>query len=800
MDYPIDERTSFLVKIPSRINDCLELDFDVRFDKDSDTGYIFRICSKNGDDGSGLCLFFDSMSDYYNFRTIWEGHRFLTNTDIHKSEIKEGEWLHVNFRVCPDEDAIYLKLGNYEAKGDIDLDYTRPCIYFGKSEYRIDVPSFSMKNLRTVVDGREVSFALNEDSGSLARSSSFKIRGKLDNPEWLMQDRFRWKKVASYSSYGFLTTGYDQAAHEVYLISRDSLRTVSLGRGGVHSFRTAGSNPLPTFLGTSFVSPRSDGYYCYEVFYGRNEEYNRSNGTPTAVFLDKTSLQWTPLSSQTLPMQMHHHGQSLDSENNRFLIYGGFGNRLYNGSFYSFSLDDNSWSGPVSIGGDKPWPRYFCSMGRDEKTGNLYLFGGMGNESGDQIVGRQYLYDFFRVDPDTMEAEKLWSLPWEGMNEVPVRSMILPGDGYFYTLLYPESLTNSELRLIRFSIEDGSKEVFADAIPINSDKILTNANVYFDPVLGQLVAIIEETRDDISSVVHIYTLSFPPAIQGLSTVAKQRLSLIAVLILCLAVLGTVVFFVVRGAKKRWRLRASIPVTALVSESPKPGSILMFGHFAAIDSDGNDISVAFTEKVRQLLYVILYEGEKNISSRRIRAILWPDKEEDKAKNILGVTMNKLRKALDRIGDVKVIFEDNHFILSSGDSFHCDYLEFFRLIRSESPDMDNLIRLLSRGKFLQGETDPMFDKMKEDVERRVSPIMAAEMHRRFELKEYQNAITCADILRDIDILDEDALAIKVRSLRILGKEEEARRCYQSFISDYKKDYDEEYKLAYEQIISL
>lgn len=788
-EFPIEERTSMETRLRKAFTDSLVLRFDLALTREHDSGYIFRIGHLSNDDNTGgVCLFMDSNGDEYQFRVIWEGHRFVSMLSFPKSSVREGEWLPVYFKLDPVGGNVLLTIRGLSSVGELELDrWTKTYLSLGKNEYRIDVPSFDLKNLSVKMNQDLIEFPLNEDSGNIASSSSPLMKAKVSNPEWLNQDRLHWKKRFTKSSREFLTCGYDVKRHEVYIISKDSLSRIPLGKGSPSRVNTDSPNPLHTFLGSSF--PSDNGYCCYEVYYG--EEVPED--TPTMAFLDEDS-RWNILSKEQFPTQLHHHNLITDTLRNRRYLYGGFGNRLYNGRF--LCLDSIfRWIPMEQLHGDEVWPRYFASAGWDPETDRIYLFGGMGNESGDHIVGRQYMYDFFSINPDTFEAEKVWTHPTPWPNKVPVRNMVLPGDECFYTLMYPESNTETELQLCRFSLKDGQMQEYANAIPMNSDRILTNANLYFDDDLQKLVAVIEESSNDIDSKVTVYTLSFPPMKQSLSTVSRQKIKLVSALLLAGLLAGVVLFFKARRkSKTRHWLKASIPATTLGPLKPTPNSIFLFGDFAAFDAKGNDISNQFPEKIRQLLILILSGGEKGASSKRLRATLWPDKDDEHAKNLRGVTMNKLRKALSQMDGASIVFEENHFILKHQELFHCDLFMYRQILQSEEPDMDTLIRLLSRGKILLGESDPMFDKMKEDIEQQIHPIMLSEMKRRLGLKEYANAILCADILFQTDPLDEDALAAKVQALRLLGREEEARSIYQVFISRYKREYGEEYGTPY------
>lgn len=50
----------------------------------------------------------------------------------------------------------------------------------------------------------------------------------------------------------------------------------------------------------------------------------------------------------------------------------------------------------------------------------------MGNESGDQVIGRRYFHDFYKVDLQEMRVQKLWDISEGQPNMVPAA-------GYGYT-------------------------------------------------------------------------------------------------------------------------------------------------------------------------------------------------------------------------------------------------------------------------------------------------------------------------------------------------------------------------------
>lgn len=89
--------------------------------------------------------------------------------------------------------------------------------------------------------------------------------------------------------------------------------------------------------------------------------------------------------------------------------------------------------------------------------------------------------------------------------------MILSKDGkYLYLLAYPEYKPQTLLQLYRFSIADGSYETLGNSIPMTSEEIATNANLYFNPELDEFYCVTQEFEKYGQSTTRIYSLSNPP--------------------------------------------------------------------------------------------------------------------------------------------------------------------------------------------------------------------------------------------------------------------------------------------------
>lgn len=793
LEKTIEERTSVDIRgLRSRIcDDSLCVAFDFKLFEEAQLGYIFQLKTGKSGKSPTINLFYEGDVGRSVMRVIYEGRRFITSVNL-PGEGHRGMWMRLRMRLDPRKDSVYLKIeGVGEANGYLDLpDKIRPDLSFGKRKYILEVPSIAIKDLTVTTDAESISFPFNEDSGTRASSDIPLVFADISNPRWLANDYCHWRKEFQISSGSFLCAGYDTIRHQIYAINRDSITLDNIASKRTTTALMPGRCPVKITLGTSFVNPSDQKIYVYELYYRDNP-----GGNPSMASLNLDSLKWTSVTDSRISMQSHHHGEWLDVDSGQFLTFGGFGNSSYSGNFRKFDFQTKEWEESPVSGDGKLWPRFFQAMGYDHSSDRLYIFGGIGNENGDQFIGHQYFYDFHEVNPHTMESRLLWSVNWKGSNRVPARNMIIPGDGNFYVLFYPESLTESEVSLYRFSMKDGSFKELGDCFPIYSDRISANANLYYDKALQTLIATVEESQDDIRSKITAYTLSFPPKPLTTSTVFRRRVKRTMILTVSLLLVMSLVLFYLR---KR-RLNAIKRMTAKPEEpsEPKIDSILLFGPFKAFDHEGQDISSLFTGKLRLLFCLLLQAGESGLGSNEISFLLWPEKEGNESKNIRGVTINKLRKALSGIKGVSVEIAEGRYCLKSSEDFYCDLLAILNILGSKRPDINTLISSLSKGKFLSLETDPVLDGLKEDVEMKIEPVVMDEMLSLFKKKLFKGAIDCAEIIFCIDPFNDDALTYMVLSLRQLQMDSEARRRYMEFTSRYKKDYQEDYPRRYEEI---
>lgn len=811
---PIDQRTSYNVfgNTTAAFSNYYNIEFDLSLHPTTAIGYIIRV--KNKESNRIYNLFYDGQGDNLTFKFNEEGKNNLIVATMDKEELLNMPWFRMKISFNLKSDSINLTIHNrtFGAGNEALPDTYYPIVLFGKSDHIIDVPSFAIKDL-SVGNKETYLFALKESEGNIVHDINGRSFGNVSNPEWLVNDAYHWRYKASFQSQSVAGANYNPERKEIYYFNGDSLRIYNVRSEKTNTRVFEEKCPVRLVLGTNFIDARHNKLHSYETYYAPPiDDYTG----PTSASLDLDTYQWTVENYQQLVSPLHHHGAFFNPSTEQYTLFGGFGKMRYSKDFYTYDLNKKTWDTLGGFTGDFLSPRYFSSVGYLKENNSVYIFGGMGNESGEQTVGRKYYYDLYKVDLTTRHISKLWEIQWQRDNVVPVRGMVILNDSCFYTLCYPEHFSKSFLKLYRFSLRDGHYEILGDSIPIYSDKITTNANLYYDSALNNLYAVIQEFEDDISSDLKIYSLSFPPitALELANYATGKSNNTLAILLVSVSLMAGIGYFLYRRRHNHADaeedtgpgVEEDTPGVHLLANSKteatkRPNSIYLFGDFTVRDRNNRNITYMFSAQLKQIFCLILQYSttEDGIASQRLSNILWPDKPADKVKNSRGVTINHLRKVLSELDGVELIYEKGYFKIAHHEAFYCDYTRCIHIISTSEVEKyrDELIEILSRGKFLQLSDHALYDSFKEEMEKKLEPVLLLEMEKSFAAELYQATIAFAEAINNIDPLNDAALTFQIKAMQRLKMNDEARLRYQAFAIEYKKAMGAEYPHPYKSL---
>lgn len=821
-DKEIKERTSLQIFQEGEIP-CFTKNFQLSFElsiRDFDTfGYVFLLKEDQGKTKySFTYTYLDGENSTFKFNTDGKENHYSLNL---RNDALAYQWIPVSFAFDLQQDVLTIRIGDNEKKiTSLGLkDTFCPHLFFGRYDYILDMPTFAIRNLKLEGDrSHSYTFPLNENEGEEVHTSTGKVLGTVVNPVWLINGSYHWEKLFEYSFQTPSGITFEPDSQRLIIFSQDSLLTYNLLKRQPQKYSYSNKLPVKLQLATHFMNTTDGKLYVYEL-------NNLPLGDATVAALDLNNQEWKQTGVAALPVQLHHHDGFWDETTGKYLVFGGFGNKRFNNTFLEYDIEGDRWD-TLSYSGDRIIPRYFSGMAVNKNREHIYVFGGMGNESGEQSVGRNYLHDLYLLDRKQQSVRRLWQNA-SGHRLVVARDMILPPDEkYIYALCYPEYLSDTYLQLYRLTVDDGTMKALGDSIPMRSEEIMTNANLYYNSLTHEYYCTTTEFDKKGHTVIRTYVLSAPPVSLDEIRSYGSRSSLEIRWLWIMAGIGVLLLAggVLFVRKKRGKQRNAVLESSSVLMSPpvgrepdksvqgketlakedfesslvRPNAVYLFGPFTVIDRNGRDITHLFSSRLRQVfIYILLHSTHNGVLSASLNEVFWPDKPDDKVKNLKGVTINQIRKNLAELDGVELVHDKGYFRLVFTDCY-CDYFRFRTLKNAEEVE-NELGILLMRGKFLDGMDAGMMDHFKQKVEEFLSSFLPLEIERLYQQHKYDAVIRFCNVLFRVDPVNELALAYGMHALNHTGSSQEAILQYSLFVREYRQMMNEEYSISYAELMS-
>lgn len=353
---------------------------------------------------------------------------------------------------------------------------------------------------------------------------------------------------------------------------------------------------------------------------------------------------------------------------------------------------------------------------------------------------------------------------------------------------------------------------------MESKAILSNANLYYNKETKEFYCCTQEfnERGGESSVTRFYSLSAPAIAENALFLyaVEEGLSLRTVIFVMVVVLILIVgiTYYLKRKKEKQPIPKVAPVRKTFTQvenkkSPQANALYLFGEFTIIDKKGRDITHLFSSKIKQLFLLTFLNGLDNkegITSNYIYGLLWPEKELSSAKNLKGVTINRLRKILDDLEGIELVYTNSRYSIQLSEAFYCDYqqyLEQMNKIRQSDASQEvsqSLIGILSRGKFLKSIDDSMFDSFKSEQEYELHEMLTIELNNLYMKAAYEQVAQLAEIWLRVDSLNDTALWYMLNACHKLKKEDQAMKKYYLYIAEYNKSMGNNYSYSYSDII--
>lgn len=809
-DSSLNKRTSYDVfKFYSpTFKDKLNINFDLSLWDNEHFGYILNITDKKNNSYSLSYIHSDNNQGYLNFNI--DSKSIKIKIPLEAALLKKRNWIKALIVIDLKNDAVDISINNrhYKAKGFDFRNEITPRIIFGKNEHYTDVPSMAIKNLKIGDENNNYFFPLNEWKGDKVYSDEAVCLGYVENPEWLIRESYFWKPIFTHGFNKVAGLNFNEKDQKLFIYQQDSLLLYDL-----QSYQSSGlpfKNQLPVnmVLGKSIFNPKEGKYYVYEAS-------SVVEGKPSIAAVDLKTLKWETIGKAVLPQQRHHHNVFYNPAEDKLYLFGGYGSFNYYNTFFSYNKVTDHWDA-VPFSGDIITPRFFSASGSAKNADEVFIFGGIGNQSGNQIVGGRHYYDLYKVNLTEHTIKKCWEIKPQEKDFVPANNLIFSKDKkFFYVLCYPHELPKTSLRLYKFSVANGTYETVSGRIPVTSEKIETDVNLFFNQKSQEFFCAIQEFTDPHHSVVKIFSLSSPPIAQSAYLKAvqeKQKPTFIYIYVIALVLIagitGAMIFYSIRRKQNSVMISDDTEPVSVAddkADEKKANAIYLLGEFTVIDKNCKDITYLFSPKIKQLfILILLYSMEDNgITSKNISALLWPEKDVSKSKNIKGVTLNHLRNIINDINGIELTFlNDTYYFKFSKDMF-CDYCQIINSIkqgtannRSDASILNNL-DILTRGGLLPNLQEPWADTFKHAYEEALMEAVNPEIKKIYEAGNYKRALEISKVILNIDPFNDLALKYQLKALRRIKGVEYARKVYDQFTAEYKKSLDVEYHVPFDKI---
>ena len=810
----IVERTSYNVFVHDqpKFSGNFNIEFDLSIVDSKIFGYVLNIKDKNNPISYSLA-YINSAGGAGELRLNLDGVKKLLSVPLKKELIGSRKWIKIALNFNSSSEEITLSV-NDKIHSSIENEFNNiiiPEIHFGKHGSVIDVPLMAIKNLVITNRNNKNIFNFNESDGNNVYDSKGNLYGDVDHPNWLITESYHWKLISTESFDQVTSITFDENNNRFIYQNSDSLSFYDhvTKKNVFYSYKD--TLPVPMRLGTSFLNTNENKLYVYEL-------YDVPDGKSTIASINLENPEyWSKNSSVKLSQQRHHHNGLFNTSSNKYIIFGGYGNQRYTNAFNSYDIKNNKWES-VSFTGDKISPRFFSGMTQIGAK-NVLLFGGQGNKTGEQSIGKTYYYDCYMVNLETKIIQKLWDVEQENIKMVSSRNIVLNKDlSSFYTLGYSEYIPSTFLQLYNYSIKDGSYKTFGDSIPMVSEKIRTNANLYLNKSTNQFFCTTQEFKEDGSNKINIYSLNGQPVSkENVYKIDKKTNSKIVLIFIVLVLMSGILYYLkylnkIRNKKKDiYQVQVQNilkPKNSTKTLEIKANSTYLFGSFRTYDRNKKDISYLFSPKIRQLFLLLLFSSRQNevpgLTSERIHSTLWPESTPQKAKNLKNVIISQLRNILKDLDGLELIYSKGRFFMELGDEFYCDYFNFsiqLDCLRDDLLDynsLNKLTNLISPGKFLSSINDECFDKTKKNFEYEILKILPNQLKRTYANKDYTHIIALTEILFNIDSLNETAFYYRIHTLHNMGLTLKSKKQFNDYIIRYNKIMGDNFLSTYKDVI--
>ncbi len=772
-------------------------------------GYIFRIVNEENHNVDLI----SSISDgEVKLNIITGKNQSIIQAKYPDTSINSWIKIRVKFNLLEDrlifyaDDSFYVmdKVG-FKKKDRFKL-------IFGVNDYlqfkTSDVPTMQIKDVKLLERGKlKYHWPLNEKESNIAVDLVDQRKAEVRNPVWLSYYHQIWQPLFENERKGGMIISSDNINEKVFLLGEEELLIYDIESG---NSKTIVFEERPNFILNEYkgvYNNQENKIYCYLVDGGPVYSLNVDSG----IWNNKNT-------DLNLSSNFRHHNRYYNLSDNSIYLFGGYGQHMYNNEIKKLDIDSNSYT-------DLPTdsliyhPKYLAGLGALNDT--IYILGGYGSKSGNQLINPQSYYDLIGYSIKDSTLFKKFDIPKIIDDMCVANSMwIDESNRDFYALIFEKSKFNGDLKLIRGNLDSPNVDFVGNGIDFQFIDVKTNSGLFNMIPQEKLLAFTTYFTDSSTTKAQIYAINYPPSTyieKESEPIESNEFWNLYIVVGIVVLAGIPLVLYLKRRKNNTVLKdtenTEDHITEVLNVKPKEDfetktkyRFMVFGGFQVINSKSEDITVQFTPLLKELFLLIwlhTFKNNKGISTEKMTEILWYDKSEKSAQNNRAVNLAKLRHLLEQIGSIKLSKKTGYWKAIYNESLiKSDHVDFLNLTSSKSnltkEKINHLIEITDQGPFLRNVQYPWLDEFKAKVSELTIDTLIHFANQCDIKNEADFIIHLADSIFIFDVTNEDAMILKCKALHFEGKHSYAKATYEKFYKEYKEMYGEEYERSFINIL--
>lgn len=795
---------------PIELLSSFSISFDVSFWTYKYFGPILRVGSENKNEIS--VVYNQHRNNEISYIEIIESlHKKQIEIPFPKKELIRNKWYNIKLTFDRNENEVKVYIDknfsdkiSHQFKNQKFFDFV-----FGIKDWNnphdFDVPGIGIKNILITENNQNKYFwSLNPLDENIYEDKISGSKLKLINPIWIYEDSKIWKKLAEirtsdhYSSH--LGVAYDSTNSRLIIDRREDLHIYDLitAKDSVIKYRKTS----PAYWNDLFYNPDKQILYSYFTAMGNVSIY------------DLNENEWTD--NDTLKDDDGHYFGSAKfnyPKGDGLFLLGGYGLYKVNNDLFKYNFVKKEWK-KIKLKKNEMTPRAWFTFGKGFKEGEYLIYGGFGNESGNQELGFKSNYDLYVLN----------------MKDSTITKLKLPEQKFNYAMLFNDAYLDKEDSSFYFlsQIDEGKGiGISLNKLELKTGKVITIGNkfwersankwmysyLHYNKATNEFISVIFD-----STKVELFSINYPPISESQIT-SLEKLDIDenypSVFFLAAAGIISVAFILIYYRRKKVKILRNEEENSYVGREVDTSrvhfknSVKLFGGLRIYDKDGKEIAQTLSPKLKEIFLLILMRSINNhhngITSEELSSIIWRDSSQESVKSSRGVAINKLRKIFSSVDGIDLEFSDKLWTVKINNGSSCNYTEYLKFcdvhkkgngIVEDSALM--LMNIVDGGEFLKGISYEWLDSIKFSINNEVIGYLKQYCDREKAGNNDETLLKLCDVILAFDSVDTDAIKFKIKTLTSQGKLHIAKSTYGLFVAEYKRLYDENYPLSFEEII--